>query len=333
MSSYQIIEGDCRIGLKSIATGSIQTCISSPPYWNLRDYGTAGQIGLEAIPDCLAWARQEPPCGGCFVCEMRSVYGAELRRALAADGTVWINLGDSYTGSRCGGNSAKITGQSRDEAKKVKARLREQHGSDTQGLADKNLVGIPWRVGLALQADGWILRSDIIWNKPYHAPESVRDRPTRAHEYILLLSKQRKYYYDADAIAEPAAASTIARAHLGQRPAGPKQLAAEAAGHHQPSERLRVYDRETKNKRTVWTVPVASYPGAHFATFPPALILPCVLAGSQPGDTVLDLFNGSGTTGLVALQQGRNYVGCELNPDYITLTHERLRFVQPVFQF
>lgn len=333
MSTYQIIEGDCRQGLAQLATGSVQTCISSPPYWNLRDYGVAGQIGLEPLPDCLAWARQQPPCGGCFVCSMRSVYGAELRRVLAKDGTIWINLGDSFTGSRCGGTQAKITGQSRDESKRVKETLRSQHGASVPGLPNKNLVGIPWRVGLALQADGWRLRSDIIWHKPYHAPESVRDRPTRAHEYVLLLSKSKRYYYDAEAIAEPAAASTVARAHLGQRPAGPKQLAAEAEGHHQPSDRLRVYGRETKNKRSVWTVPVASYPGAHFATYPPELIRPCVLAGSRPGDLVLDLFNGSGTTGQVALEEGRRYVGLELNPAYIKLTHKRLSKVQTRLQF
>lgn len=318
MSNYQIIEDDCRQGLAQLATGSVQTCISSPPYWNLRDYGVAGQIGLEPLPDCLAWARQEPPCGGCFVCSMRSVYGAELRRVLADDGTVWVNLGDSY---------AHATANS-DSFRRDKADVGSGHGNQC-GLPVRNLIGVPWRVALALQADGWVLRQDIIWHKPNPMPESVKSRCTKAHEYIFLLSKKPRYYFNAEAIQEeatnryPGSKSPI-KALPGER---------EGENHNLRGSLHLIEPAENRNKRDVWTVASAPYAGAHFATYPPELIRPAVLAGSRPGDLVLDLFNGSGTTGQVALEEGRRYVGIELNPDYITLTHKRLSKVQTRLQF
>lgn len=346
--SYQILLGDCRQTLASIATGSVQTCISSPPYWNLRDYDVVGQIGLESIPDCLAWARQEPPCGQCFVCSMRSVYGAELRRVLADDGTVWVNLGDTYSGSRCGGNSESITGKGRDESVKAKVASRRRDNAEIPrsdvavgGLQPKNLIGIPWRVALALQADGWVLRQDIIWHKPNPMPESVSDRCTKAHEYIFLLAKQPRYYFDANAIQEPSSGTAHRRASVGAIAAGtvgdntpPKAAAAGFGVKMNASFHASTADLvENRNKRSVWKVGTKPYAGAHFATFPPELIRPCVLAGSRYGDRVLDLFNGSGTTGLVALQEGRHYVGCELNPNYVALTHRRLSGLQPRMQF
>jgi len=364
MSTYQILEGDCRTGLAQFATGSVQTCISSPPYWNLRDYGVAGQIGLEPLPDCLAWARQEPPCGGCFVCSMRNVYGAELRRVLADDGTVWVNLGDTYSGSRCGGNSNSITGKGRDESVKAKVASRRRDNAEIPrsdmavgGLQAKNLLGIPWRVALALQADGWVLRQDIIWHKPNPMPESVGDRCTKAHEYIFLLSKSPRYYFDAKAIQEPAlgvnangfrggaycnnAEGGKRTQHGNTRPrvneADRKELRTDTESRHRSSipggQSLQAEPDGFRNKRSVWTVATQPYAGAHFATFPPELIRPCVLASSMPGELVLDLFNGSGTTGQVALEEGRLYVGLELNPDYIQLTHKRLSKVQTRLQF
>jgi DNA modification methylase len=328
--NYNILLGDCRATLANIATGSVQTVVTSPPYWNLRDYGTPGQIGLEALPDCLAWARQEPPCGACFVCEMRSVFGAELRRVLSDDGTVWVNLGDSYAHSTKNNDSFR--------------RGRDKIGSGKMsscGLPIRSLIGIPWRVALALQADGWILRQDIIWHKPNPMPESMDSRCTKAHEYIFLLAKQPRYYFDAKAIQEPTTGTAHRRASvaaIAARTVGtstpPKAskagfgVKANASFHAATADLV-----ENRNKRSVWTVATQPYAGAHFATFPPELIRPCVLAGSRPGDLVPDCFNGSGTTGLVSLEEGRRYVGCELNPAYIDLTQRRLAGLQSRLQF
>ena len=306
----------------------------------------ASQIGLEPTPDCLAWARQEPPCGQCFVCEMRSVFGAELRRVLADDGTIWINLGDTYSGSRCGGNSESITGSGRNESVKAKVASRRRDNTEIPrsdlavgGLQPKSLIGIPWRVALALQADGWVLRQDIIWHKPNPMPESVSDRCTKAHEYIFLLAKNPRYYFDAQAIQEPTSGTAHRRASVAAIATGtvgestpPKAVAASFGVKMNASFHASTADVvKNRNKRSVWKVGTKPYAGAHFATFPPALITPCVLAGSRVGDTVLDLFNGSGTTGEVALSHGRHYVGIELSGKYAALSHRRLAQVQTSF--
>jgi DNA modification methylase len=361
MSTCQILLGDCRQTLAQLATGSVQTCISSPPYWNLRDYDVAGQIGLEAVPDCLAWARQEPPCGGCFVCEMRSVYGAELRRVLADDGTVWVNLGDSYASNGKNRSKQQSTAKSGlGGGLATQAQSLKQASKKLGNLKNKNLIGIPWRVALALQADGWILRQDIIWHKPNPMPESVGDRCTKAHEYIFLLSKKPKYFFNHKAIQETALGQP------GTTGVGWNKTAADSPNDTRGMTRGRVVNRKsfrgggaytkgqsfdnsapaenethgnqenesgTRNRRSVWTVATQPYPGAHFATFPPELIRPCVQAGSRVGDTVLDLFGGSGTTAQVAVEEGRTAVLCELNPKYLPLIHKRMRKVQTRLQF
>lgn len=297
----EVITGDAREVLRTLPAGSVRCIVTSPPYYGLRDYGTDGQIGLEATP-------------GEYVAELVSVF-REARRVLADDGTLWLNLGDSYAAAR---GYQVPDSKHRDVGNGMKSQI-------PPGLKQKDLIGVPWRVAFALQADGWYLRQDIIWHKPNPMPESVRDRPTKAHEYLFLLSKSERYYYDADAIAEPAVSDSLKkwtdngsdkqRGH-GRRHAGFNGRYAERLQREGPPD--------TRNKRSVWTVATRPYAEAHFATFPPDLIRPCVLAGSEPGDTILDPFNGSGTTGQVALEHGRRYVGIELNPEYVELTNARL---------
>ena len=288
----------------------IQTCVTSPPYYGLRDYGHDGQIGLEETPEL-------------YVAHLVDVF-REVKRVLRDDGTLWLNLGDSYaTGTKA--DRQPSTGLLKHHTAQDIKRI-----GTPEGLKTKDLIGIPWMVAFALRADGWYLRSDIIWHKPNPMPESVKDRPTKAHEYIFLLSKSQKYYYDMDAIKEPAAAKSAARYYRGAYSFARKTNESPPPG--QPpqhrADREDVQYSEFRNKRSVWTVATKPYKGAHFATFPPDLIEPCILAGSKPGDIVLDPFNGSGTTGAVALKNGRNYIGCELNPDYIKLTQERLSQLQ-----
>jgi DNA modification methylase len=276
--SWQILPGDCRAVLQSLPPAHFHTCVTSPPYFGLRDYGHDGQIGLEQTPEA-------------FVAELVAVF-REVRRVLRDDGTLWLNLGDSY--ARTGGTDRKVpetakVGSTRNTLEQMSDRTSR---AASIGLKDKDLIGIPWRVAFALQADGWYLRQDIIWHKPNPMPESVRDRCTKAHEYIFLLSKSPRYYFDSEAMAEPAASGT-------------------------------------RNRRSVWTVATRPFKGAHFATFPPDLIEPCILAGAPAGGHVLDPFNGAGTTGLVSIQHGRTYTGIELNPDYIALATERLASVHP----
>lgn len=267
-AAAKIIVGDNRETLASLPDGSVQTCVTSPPYWGLRDYGQDEQIGLEESPDD-------------YVAEMVAVF-REVRRVLADDGTLWLNLGDSYL--------------------------------------DKSLVGIPWRVAFALQADGWCLRSDIIWHKPNPMPESVTDRPTKSHEHIFLMSKSPKYFYDHEAIREQAS-QDLGNSQI--RFGGSKY--GDSDDPKFATKSGNVYEMNgLRNRRDVWTISTQGYPGAHFAVYPPALIEPCILAGSREGDTVLDPFSGSGTTGMVALRHGRNYVGLELNPDYAELSRERI---------
>jgi DNA modification methylase len=287
--------GDCRELLKAIAAAGVraQTCVTSPPYFGLRDYGVLQQIGLETSPDE-------------YIESLVDVFHL-VREALADDGTLWLNLGDSYA------NDAKWGGSS--GGKHVTAlhgKTGIGRGRKFTGAKPKDLLGIPWRVAFALQADGWWLRSDIVWSKPNPMPESVTDRPTKAHEYLFLLAKSERYYFDAEAIKEPATDTGRLNGINGrdERPearppgTGPRTLA-------------RIdYSALGRNKRTVWTAP---FKGAHFSTFPRALIEPCIMAGARAGDIVLDPFMGSGTTGQVATDLGRNFIGCELNPQYVEL--------------
>lgn len=287
--------------MQSLPEKSVQCCVTSPPYFGLRDYGHVGQIGLESTPDE-------------FVSKMVEVF-REVHRVLKDDGTLWLNLGDSYAGK--GGCGAQM-GQMKDRAYGKAARSSRFCGG---GLKEKDLIGIPWRVAFALQADGWYLRQDIVWSKPNPMPESVRDRCTKAHEYLFLLSKGQRYYFDNDAIQESSA-----------KPRSPgnihpvRRLPNERGGenHNLRGSLHNIGPKETRNRRSVWTVATRPYSGAHFATFPLELVRPCVLAGSHPGDTVLDCFGGSGTAGLVAVQEGRRAALCELNPEYVTLAERRI---------
>jgi DNA modification methylase len=317
--------GDCRELLKRLPDGCVQTCITSPPYWGLRDYGVNGQLGLEPTPEQ-------------FVASLVDVF-REVRRALADDGTLWLNLGDCYiTNPRGpgGAGTSTLTGTPDSERRrqrwsalphpkdsfdpKVKGRSHStstSRGLRTSDLKHKDLVGIPWMVAFALRADGWYLRSDIIWAKPNPMPESVRDRPTKSHEYLFLLSKSASYFYDKDAVAEP---STWKGQNRSSR--APARSAMPGAPAHRGLRKDE--PTGTRNRRSVWHVTTKPYKGAHFATFPPDLIEPCVLAGSRPGDVVLDPFFGSGTTGMVAAQHGRRWIGFDLNPAYEVLQRQRI---------
>lgn len=297
MSKAKIIIGDVRTAMQSIPDQSVQTCITSPPYWGLRDYGQGDQIGLEETP-------QE------YVHQMVQVF-REVWRVLKDDGTLWLNIGDSYAGnmSRASTNGRAGYGSEREG---VFNRMPD-------GLKHKDLVGIPWRLAFALQADGWYLRQDIIWAKPNPMPESVTDRCTKSHEYVFLMSKSRQYFYDHEAIKE--SASTEPKA----RDKNAEGYQADYAKGERFSAGERVFGADGKrNKRDVWNVATKPYKGAHFAVMPEALIEPCILAGSAAGDTVFDPFTGSGTVGMVALRHNRNFVGTELNPDYAELAVNRI---------
>ena len=296
-----------------------QTCVTSPPYYGLRDYGHPGQLGLEKSPDE-------------YVAGMVEVFRC-VRDVLADDGTLWLNLGDSYAANRAYQVPSTKGGLKHSDSQSAGGK-----GSTVpDGLKPKDLIGIPWRVAFTLQADGWYLRQDIIWHKPNPMPESVTDRCTKAHEYIFMLSKSARYYYDSEAVKEPAVgqnlhdltgrtkqrgmADTFKRTNSKRVAVIPGQ----SVGTHRPDRAESDYDLETRNRRSVWTVATRPYKGAHFATFPETLIEPCVLAGSRPADIVLDPFMGSGTTAAVAKKHGRQYLGCELNPDYGVLQQERLK--------
>lgn len=292
-----ILTGDCRSELQKIPDQSVQTCVTSPPYWGLRDYGHSEQIGQEKTPQD-------------FVDTMRHVF-AEVRRSLRDDGTLWLNLGDTYAAGGLGGGSPNC--KQRTNYGSCNGVHIEKPRKAPGGLKPKDLVGIPWRVALALQSDGWYLRSDIIWAKTNCMPESVSDRPTKSHEYIFLLTKSEHYHYDAEAIAEPTVCD---------RMRGPA-LHGDLISTNGNSGLARRPLAETRNKRSVWTVATTAYREAHFATFPPDLIRPCILAGTKPGDVVLDPFGGSGTTGMVALELGRKAILIELNPEYVSLARQR----------
>lgn len=305
MNQAQIIIGSNRATLQTLETGSVQTCITSPPYWGLRDYGEDEQLGMEQTP-------------AEFVENLCKVFD-EVWRVLADDGTLWLNLGDSYTSVHTGGKkSAKSTvGANHDGAQEIR---QNKSNPKSYGLKDKDLVGIPWRVAFALQERGWYLRQDIIWAKPNPMPESVTDRCTKSHEYMFLLTKQPKYFFDHEAIKEKAKTEPQAR----DKNAEGYQADYTQGDRFSPG--MRVFGADgMRNKRDVWTVNTSRFKGAHFATYPPELIEPCVLAGSREGDWVLDPFSGSGTTGVVALANGRNYVGCELNPEYAEISLNRIQ--------
>ena len=303
----QIQFGDCRTIMDQwIAEGvKVQTCVTSPPYFGLRDYGHDGQIGLEQTVDD-------------YVAAIVGVF-KRVNDLLLDDGTLWLNLGDSYArqGGRESTQGRHWDGREADPG----AMHSTRHASDI-GLKPKDLIGIPWRVAFALQADGWYLRQDIIWHKPNPMPESVIDRCTKAHEYIFLLSKSQRYYFDADAIKEPSAYfGKDTRSGMGNIRYEGKRTEGDAAANGQQSF---VTINETRNKRSVWTVTTKPFKGAHFATFPPDLIEPCVKAGCPEGGTVLDPFGGSGTTGMVAQRHRRKFVLCELNPEYARMAEDRI---------
>lgn len=263
----ELLVGDARQLLSRMPDGHFDCIVTSPPYWGLRDYGVPGQIGAEPTVDD-------------YIANLVRLF-REARRTLSDEGTLWLNIGDSYTS---GGRTW------RDADAKNKGRAMDYRAPTPQGLKPKDLIGVPWKLAFALQADGWYLRTDIIWNKPNCQPESVKDRPTRAHEYVFLLSKSEKYYYDWQAVMEPAA--------------DPKQ--------------------KSKNRRTVWNINTEPYPGSHFAVYPKALVRICIAAGSSKNGRVLDPFFGSGTTGVVCNELGRDCVGIELNAEYAELARERL---------
>ena len=261
-----ILVGDALPVLALIPDATFACCVTSPPYWGLRDYGDSLQIGAEPLIED-------------YVAHLVRIF-REVRRTLRDDGTLWLNVGDSYTS----GNR-----RWRDKDKKNPARAMRYRPPTPEGLKPKDLVGVPWRVAFALQEDGWYLRSDIIWHKPNCQPESVKDRPTRAHEYVFMLTKSERYYYDREAIRDPSNGNGTLR-----------------------------------NRRTVWSVNTEPFPEAHFATFPPTLIVPCIAAGSREGDVVLDPFFGSGTVGVVCAHLGRRCIGIELKPEYAQIARKRL---------
>lgn len=304
-----ILTGDCRDVLAGMAEASVQACVTSPPYFNLRDYQIAGQIGLEASPDA-------------YVAEMVAVF-REVRRVLRPDGVLMLNLGDSYAGGGLGGGAQKgsIAGSSN----------RDRQGLDRKtikpdGLKPKDLIGIPWRVAFALQADGWWLRQEIIWAKPNPMPESVQDRCTKAHEHVFLLTKSDRYFWDAKAIAEPASfivsedrkASIAYSEGSGRNDGGVHRSGGFVTG-------------ETRNKRSVWTIASQPFSGAHFATMPPELAETCIKATTRPGDMVLDPFGGAGTTALAADRLQRDATIIELNPAYAAIARDRINGDAPLF--
>jgi len=303
--SATILVGDVRTRLAEIPDKSVQSCITSPPYWGLRDYGEDAQIGLEESPQD-------------YVDAMVKVF-REVKRVLSDNGTLWLNLGDSYSAMR---DSKSIPDSLRngEGTKVLQAANRNPANLKAAGLKHKDLVGIPWRVAFALQADGWYLRQDIIWAKPNPMPESVTDRCTKSHEYLFLLSKSSKYYFDNQAIKEPAV-SDVGNAQI--RFGGNKYGDSNDPKHATKSGNVWK-PTITRNKRDVWTINTKPFKGAHFAVMPEALVEPCILAGSKEGDIVLDPFTGSGTVGVVALRNGRNFIGTELNPEYADIAVNRI---------
>jgi len=332
MKQHRVLIGDCIESMRTLPDKSVQMCVTSPPYYGLRDYGMDGQIGLEETP-------------AEFIARLVEVF-REVRRVLRDDGTAWVNMGDSYAARSTGNLSFR----------RDRAALSPDRAPLTEGIKVKDMMGMPWRLAFALQDDGWYLRQDIIWHKPNPMPESVRDRCTKAHEYIFLLSKSPKYFYNQSAILEPCSPNThnrlsqdvlaqigSDRANGGAKSNGNMKAVARKSngvgwGHGTDGDeraRGRIKDNDSmnsalavmpteRNKRSVWTVPTHSFKGAHFATFPPELIRPCILAGAPRGGVVLDPFGGAGTTAVVAMQEGRKSILCELNPDYAAMAERRI---------
>lgn len=309
MNGAEILVGCALSRLRDVEPASCRCCVTSPPYWGLRDYGVDGQLGLESSVEE-------------YVANMVLVFRL-VREALADDGTLWLNLGDSYVGSRCGGQGQNGAMADRSHAAQ-RCRVIDKTMA-SPGLKPKDLVGIPWRVAFALQADGWWLRMDNVWHKPNPMPESVRDRPTKAHEYVFLLSKSARYFYDADAIKEQA----VSDHDSGNGYARPEQLS--KGGRGQDGRWTIEGSGGLRNARSVWTVATQPFPGAHFATMAPKLAERCVRAGSAKGDMVLDPFSGAGTTGLVARRLQRGLVGVELNPEYAAMAWRRIESDAPLF--
>lgn len=303
MSQFEILVGDAIESMKGLEDQSVRCVITSPPYWGLRDYGHDGQLGLEQTPEE-------------YVEAMVEVF-REVRRVLSDDGTIWLNIGDSYIGGGRGGQSSKKRSDNWQPTYSLQNHVPKNYKA-------KDLAGIPWRLAFALQADGWYLRQDIIWHKPNTMPEPVKDRCVKSHEYVFLLSKKPKYYFDYLAIKEPA---------VGERWGGNKPInldnSKDVDNQFSGLTRERQMLYETRNKRSVWSIITRPFKGAHFAVMPEELVTPCVLAGSEEGDLILDPFAGSGTVGVVALRHGRRFVGVELNPDYAELANERIRSVHP----
>lgn len=342
MSQYELHVGDCIESLKNMSDQSVNCCVTSPPYYALRDYGVEGQIGLEETPEE-------------FIQKLVEVF-REVRRVLRDDGTLWVNIGDSYA------NGGRKT---RDTDNKLPQRGMDTRPVDPEGVKQKDLLGIPWMLAFALRADGWYLRQDIIWNKPNAMPESVRDRCTKAHEYVFLLSKSPRYYFDHEAIKEPAnltgkgnansfrggayinnstfdnsaggkrtvTGNTRSRRDSFKRDGSKREqtIPGQEYGTHRSNREESGWDISTRNKRSVWSVATRGYKEAHFATFPPELVEPCILAGCPVGGVVLDPFGGSGTTAGVALAFGRDAVLCELNPDYAALVPARIESIEAMY--
>lgn len=326
-----ILQGDCLERLRELPAESVHCCVTSPPYWGLRDYGHPGQIGLEPTVDE-------------FIAKLVAVF-REVRRVLKADGTCWVNMGDSYASG--GGAGIQGTRGQRFGRRHTQETidLGAKRYDPSRGLKPKDLIGQPWMLAFALRADGWYLRQDIIWHKPNPMPESVTDRCTKAHEYIFLLTKSERYFYDQGAIKEAASPDTHARYARGRSDShkwadggpggqtiatnGPGSKFGRKLGDHSPIKNNGSFDAalavmpESRNKRSVWTVPSAPFKDAHFATYPPDLIRPCILAGCPVGGTVIDPFGGSGTTAEVAIEEGRKAIVIELNPAYISLIKRR----------
>ena len=295
----KIIQGDCIEGMRTLPDQSVNCCVTSPPYFGLRDYGHEGQIGLEETPDQ-------------FVAKLVEVF-REVKRVLKDDGTCWINLGDSYAS-----NSKGSGGQSKKQDSNAGSRYESKKFN--HGVKEKDLIGIPWMVAFALRSDGWYLRQDIIWHKPNPMPESVTDRCTKSHEYIFLLSKSQKYYYDNEAIKQELADPQRTNFQSGSRANGDNKDRNDNDLAFRSKESIYL----NANKRSVWTVTTKPYSEAHFATYPPDLIVDCIKAGCPENGIVLDPFMGAGTTAMVARKLNRNYVGCELNPEYIKIAQNRI---------
>ena len=378
MPSWEIRQGDALERLREMPDESVHCVVTSPPYWGLRDYGTAeweggddscdhsvpsrfdyglnSGLGPDGVQDQASNAgsgsvRQYigacEKCGAtredkqlglegtpeAYVAKMVEVF-REVRRVLRDNGVCWLNLGDSYAGSwgaqsRPDGKPILVDGGDMLSARQIEAHPRGTHtGSikNTPGLKPKDLVGIPWRVAFALQDDGWWLRSDIVWAKPNPMPESVRDRPTKSHEYVFLLTKSARYFYDAEAVKEGSVTSDPRRPYTSS---GAKQL--DGRDNWRSGEPRDGDDFTTRNRRTVWTITTKPYSEAHFATFPPELPRICIKAGCPEGGTVLDPFSGAGTTGVEAIALGRSFIGIELNPEYAEMARARIDSDCPLF--